>query len=391
MNRRTIQSNNRLYTYSPDNPVPLGRRIWGVISVLLMDEITELQPSGTPFISTTYKGLDPRVAQESGLVGLVGIPVRVFPNLMNQDYTVDFTVGAEGYIPRKGKTSVPQNASFPDTFTPALLLELDLHRPAVAIRGRTVKVAGKSTQALPGATVQLTGFWPTIASTSGTPQPVNMLALRPPLYFDRSTLNSTINGWAITPVPGDDKMLLADAPAGSDSFRLSDALNILNTDLLIVDDGDPERTEYMLIVSGSITGAAAQGQPTTIRLTHSLAYTHRAGATVRRAILPSTAGFTKSFDRDALTGDSVVFLNNLTNVVAAEIVEVTDGSQPREFHHLRTYSVTSDGSGYFQLPPVSRVAQVRLEATHPGPVTSSPKLVSLQYGGADNRVDFVFR
>src|SRR2546421_299065 len=185
MNRRTIQSNNRLYTYSPDDPVPVGRRIWGVISVMLTDEITGLQPSGTAFISTGYRDLRPRVAQESSLVGLVGIPVRVFPNLKNQGYTVEFTVGAEGYIPRKGKTSVPQNASFPDSFTPAPLLELDLHRPAVAIRGRTVKVAGKSTQALQGATVQLTGFWPTIVSTSGAPQSVTMLALQPSLYFDR--------------------------------------------------------------------------------------------------------------------------------------------------------------------------------------------------------------
>src|SRR2546422_4545295 len=84
MSRRTIQSNNRLYTYSPDDPIPVGRRSWGVISVLLTDEITGLQPDGTPFISTSYKGLDPRVAQESSLVGLVGIPVRVFPNLKNQ-------------------------------------------------------------------------------------------------------------------------------------------------------------------------------------------------------------------------------------------------------------------------------------------------------------------
>src|SRR5258707_253935 len=101
MSRHTIKVEQRQYSYASNDPPPDGNRTWGVVSVRLVDEITSQSPNGVPFISANYRGLTARVSQDRSVVGLVGIPVNAFPKLMSQAYSVDFTVGADGFLPRK--------------------------------------------------------------------------------------------------------------------------------------------------------------------------------------------------------------------------------------------------------------------------------------------------
>ncbi|HKP51326.1 MAG TPA: hypothetical protein VJ183_01595 [Chloroflexia bacterium] len=393
MTLRTVQVGSLPYTYSPDDSMPVGRRLWGVIGGMVVDEITGRAPDSRPFISTKYRGLVARTTQDGGMVGLLGIPEKVFPNLRLQSYPVEFMVGAEGYITRSESRPVPANLTFPDDFTPVLLSDVELHRLPVSIRGRTVLLAGAGTTGLSGSSVQVTGYWPTTASTTGAASPANMLWLHPPLYFSRTAAVGILRRREITAIGGQDKTLLLDAPAGGTTLRLSDGVSVAAGGVLWVDADDAERMEYMTV--GTVAGASTPDQPVTVTLTYPLAFTHRAGVKVSRGnvgpVLPPPAGFTKQFARDALPGDGVVFLNDVANVGVATVVEVTGSPNASEFHRFRLYEATSNANGYFSLPPVSRVAQLRIAATHPAQAAIPPRLLSLRYDLQENRIDFVFR
>lgn len=393
MSLRTIQVGSVPYTYSPDAPLPAGRRLWGVLSARLVDEITGLAPDGPASMATTYRGLTPRTAQSSSLTGLVGIPANVFPDLKNQSYNVPFTVSAAGYLSRRDVAVIPNIATFPDDFATLTLPDITMHRLPVGVRGRTAIVAGTHTNGLSGATVEVTDYWPTLDSTTGAGNATNMLHLQPPLYSRRVAGTDTLRRREVTGVAGQDKTLQVEAVAGSNRLRLSDRVGVGANTVLWVEPDDGELMEYVEVAV--MSGGTTPDQPVTVELTYPLAFTHRATTRVRVGnvgpVLPPPSGFTKQFDRDALPGDEVVFLNNVTNVSVATVVEVRGASGPREFHRFSRYRTTSNSEGYFVLPPVSRVAQLRLTATHAPNTAPAPQLLSVRYGLGDNRIDFIFR
>jgi hypothetical protein len=45
MTRRNVQVDGQIYTFSPDDEVPQSERIWALVSVKLVDEITDELPS----------------------------------------------------------------------------------------------------------------------------------------------------------------------------------------------------------------------------------------------------------------------------------------------------------------------------------------------------------
>src|SRR5688500_9607394 len=105
MTRRIVEHAGRRYLYSPDNAIPLAERTWALVSGQVMDEITGQPPRSRVTITSERPGFISRVAG-SGVVGLVGIPARVFPNLNTQNYTVHLTVSAQGYIPRREEVTI---------------------------------------------------------------------------------------------------------------------------------------------------------------------------------------------------------------------------------------------------------------------------------------------
>jgi hypothetical protein len=128
MNRRTITMNTgQVYIIAIDDPVPSAAHLWGVLHARLIDDLTG-SPLNVPVrIEVQAAGLTPRIAQD-GIVGLVGIPLNVFPDLINQAYTLHFTVYAEGYQPFSASGVISQTPGFPQAFTPQDLGDLRLIR-----------------------------------------------------------------------------------------------------------------------------------------------------------------------------------------------------------------------------------------------------------------------
>ena len=183
-----------------------------------------------------------------------------------------------------------------------------------------------------------------------------------------------------------DKTFLEDAGAGVDKIRLSDQQGIVAGNVLLIDVGQPDIDEFIAIKS--ITAAATPDQPATVILHHPLAYEHRKNAVVRPvgAVL---AGLPQNVTGKAMPGDTCVFVNVAGLAGATEVAAI--GGAATEYHSLRTFAVTSDADGYYKLPPLSRVAQVVIEASKVvGPQIFTAKVeFRPDYSKRENLLDLV--
>jgi hypothetical protein len=322
------------------------------------------------------------------LAGVVGAPRDTLSLLASQSYTFDLTFGADGYLPVPVAVTIPQDPTFPLTFTPIHLGDLLMHREPVVLRGRTVLNSGGIATPVGGATVAITGLWSTAppANVIVPPGPPNVVSLSPPLYFARTTAAGTLRRHELVPVAGADKSLLTYGLPGASALRLSDRVGLSVGDIAVVDESDLERTEYLPITA--ISGLTTPDQPATITLAHPLAHRHRVGATVRK-VTPQPPGPTTACTREAIAGDTCFFVASVAGLNTVHVVEIAGGPAPAEYHGLRTFSVTSDTQGYFRLPPLSRVAQVEIQATD-GVHTPVTRTFSPDYAETENRIDFVF-
>ena len=96
------------------------------------------------------------------------------------------------------------------------------------ITGRTVQANSNTTTPLAGATVSVTGIWrtPPPANMDVPADPPNLVSLRPPLYADRAVVTGHLQPRDLTPIVGDDKLLLEDVLAGANPIRLSNWQNL---------------------------------------------------------------------------------------------------------------------------------------------------------------------
>jgi len=387
MTHQTYIADGRWYTISPDVDLPPGERPWALISAQLVDELTGQPPRGEVTIVSPGSGLSPRVGGR-GLVGLAGVPARAFPQLGAQNYPVDLTVEAAGYIPMRLTKTVLSIPGFPASFSPTDLGTVFLHRRPTVITGRVVLTSGITSTPIPGATVTITDVWRALppANLIIPSEPPNIISLQPPLYFARTAAAGLVRGRDMLLAAGQDKRLLEDALAGSTRLRLSDRVNLNVNDIVSIEPDDAERTEYMTIQQ--IAGASTPDQPAAITLTYPLMNSHRQLGLVRRAT-PQPPGVSTSLAHDAIVGDSCVFLTTLANLGPASVVEVLGGLPASEYHALGRFVGTTNAEGYFRLPPLSRVAQCNIrvhEAVHPDlTLTFTP-----DYDVLEDRVDFAY-
>ncbi|MFL6277645.1 MAG: hypothetical protein ACJ74G_20865 [Blastocatellia bacterium] len=334
----------------------------------MIDELTGQAPAGPSLIRTPLKNVGARMGADS-IGGIIGTPRAVFPALNAQPYTVHLSVVSEGYLTQEIDVAVPQDLSFPNTFSPPPLIDVFLHRKPTIIRGRTIRANSTTTIPVPGATVRVTGIWrtPPAANASVPPSAPNVVSLRPPLYADRKAVVGHLGRRNLTALAGS-KFLLADVLQGATEMRLSDQVGLAVGTILLIDASEPDLIEFMVIKS--ITGAGTADQPCTASLAQPLAYEHRRNAVVLRAN-PSAPAPAKQISVEALAGDTCVFLSS-TGGLTAE-VEVSGGSA-NEYHGVSTFSVASDSDGYYRLPPLSRVAQLVIEGKKTvGPQTFAAK------------------
>lgn len=367
MTRHTVDTELRRYTVSPDDAVPPVRWQQVVVHGLLLDELTDRPPRGAIDVRPHGPELLPRVSRD-GLIGLLGVPGRLFPKLASQSYDLELTVDAEGYLRRTLTATVDHtvNTGFPDSFTPADLARVNLHRLATVVRGRTVVPNGSDAQPVGGAKVAITGIWRTMppADLIVAAQPPRLVSLQPGLYADRDSSAGVLRRLDLSPVGGEDKQLLAETPAGSSTLRLSDRINLYDQDVIQVDALDPDRGEYLTV--RSTTGASSAAQPARVDTYQACALSHRRHAVVRKVVpQQATQGPDNPLEADALAGDVCLFLQTMHGLEPAETVELTGGGPAfAEYHAVSRFVTASDPDGYYRLPPLSRVAQIELQADH---------------------------
>ena len=88
----------------------------------------------------------------------------------------------------------------------------------------------------------------------------------------------------MTPVENEDKILLCHASKGSNHLYVSNSINIDASDVIIINDQNSDKREYLIIdhITGSIPGDEG---PVHLHLTHPITYTHSADTIIKK-ILP---------------------------------------------------------------------------------------------------------
>ena len=358
MSRRTIQLDSTTVLFSPDDPVALMDRWQALVKVRVTDEMTGEPPRNEVSLQVKEPRMIPRIAGD-GIGGVVGIPRQTFPAITSQKYFVNLTISAANYVSRQQEVEVPQLPPLTDFSPPEL--DVELHRQPTFITGRTIRFLGNTPTPVGGAAISLAGIWRTAppANIVVAPDPPNLVSLQPPLYSDRAALTQTLQRRNLVPVAGSDKGLLDDLLPEMNQIRLSDRLGLAAGDILLIDDLQPDLTEFIAIKTVPVTSPA--DQPTLITLDYPLAQSHRRDAVVRR-LNPQPSGPPQQVIAAANVGDTCVFLDDLIGLAGANEIQISGPPGPDEYHRVMSFAVVSDANGYFRLPPLSRVAQLEIHA-----------------------------
>jgi hypothetical protein len=358
MTRRIVQVGSQRIVFSPLEPPPLANRWQALVKIRVIDEMTGAPPTNDLTIEVAGKEMIPVISSD-GFGGLVGIPIRSFPKLKTQDYFVDIVIGARGFASRTLTVKIDQDLNFLNSFTPADFSippngPVELHREPIVISGRTVRFVGGTSAPVSGATINITEIQRT---TDSAAVPPNLVALSPSLYEDRAATTQFVRRRDVT-VVGSSKTLLDDVLEGENPIRLSDRLGLAVGDLIQIDAGDPELAEVIAIAA--FDPAIPADQPATITVDYPAGRRHGRGALVSR-INPLAPGGQQQITVFANSGDTCVFLDGLAGLAGASEIEVI-GPPKSEYHQVSSFSVVSDANGYFRLPPLSRVAQLKIHA-----------------------------
>jgi hypothetical protein len=281
------------------------------------------------------------------------------------------------------------------TFTPTVVADIAMHRRPVVIRGRTVRQnsTGLGTTPVASALIGLQGLWRTASDVTRHLPPVaaNLASLAPGLYAARG-VGATLAAQALPVIAGDDKLLIAAAPSGSAAVDVSSRQNLVAppapppSSVLRIDADESSVVEHISITG--VSGLGALDEPGRVSLAHAPINSHRRGAHLQR-VAPQPAAPAKAFTDAAMAGDTCVYLSDLAGLAAAGTAVVSGGPTTAEFQQISTFAVTSDADGYFQLPPLSRVAQVAINASAPA-LTPIKFDFQPDYTQSENWVDIVF-
>jgi hypothetical protein len=360
------------YDYCPDSLPPQADRMRAIMFGQFVDELSGLGLVAELSVSSGVQGLNPRTSND-GIAGLIGNPARRFPGLSANAASINMRVAARRYVERRFNFNLgPYNtglgypADFPAYFQPIDLGTVAMHRQATSLRGRTVQANGTPRLPLAGVRVRLTGMWSRFPAADVDPLNViespDILSLSPGLYRERVSGVNVVRDFPLILFPGEEKTLLLAAAAGDYRLSLSDRINLTAGSILAIDITHPESSEYIEIID--IQGASTDAQPAEVTLAYPVRRAHRQSIPVVR-VLPQVPGANNTMTRDAIPGDQTVFLDNLTDISATGIIQISGGLGAPEYQTASLYDVVSDIDGYFVLPPLAQVAEVRLQGSRP--------------------------
>jgi hypothetical protein len=362
--------------------------MWAVLRLLAIDEITQEAPEVEFTVTTSVAGLMPRVSS-GGRMGLAGNPGRLFPGLDTATVQLPYSVTAPGFLPRNLQTPLGPIAGFPDAFTPADQGVVPMHREPIVIRGRVVRRSGLNPTPLAAATVRLAGVWSTFPPYNVIPdtviEPPNVVSLHPGLYTVRVATTDGLRRRNLTFALGEEKTLVRPAVPGERDVRLSDRTNLNPGDLLGFETSRPDRVEYVTVAA--VHAGAVNNEPATVTLTYPLALAHEEGTQTVRAT-PQLPAATNALTRDGVPGERVAFLTALAGLATDVVVEIGGGASV-EYQTARLYQTTSDPDGFYRLPPLSRVASIKLHADF-GALPPQEPVMSPDYHRYENFLDVIF-
>jgi hypothetical protein len=379
---RLETAGDEVYLYDPDAPRRAGERWRAIARARVADEITLEAIRHQIRVSAERDDLVPRVASD-GLVGVIGRPAQLFPTLAAAAVDLHLTIDVPGYLPLPLDGTLGPIAGFPDTFAALDLGSALLHRRGVAIEGRVVQ---NLTTAPPiaGASVAIEGVWSTLPPPNWTPPALEeapmLVALDPGLYAPRGVATTIAQRNLV--LSAQTKTLVLPLIAGAQRARISDRDGLGAGDVLVIDRDDPAHFEAIELAQ--VDSASSVDQPAWITLAHPAAHLHRDGA-VCTAATPQAPINGTTFARAGIAGDPVAALAVVPAFASGVVVEVDDAITTREFQRIGVHATTSDADGYFRLPPIARVAFVRLRVQHAGFTDSTP-IVTLDYRNAIQRV-----
>jgi len=385
---RTDVADGLLYEFCPDDPPRVADRMRAVLRWVAIDEITQDAPEVEFTVTTPVLGLTPRVGS-SGNMGLVGNPGRLFPGLDTNTVPIAYSVAAPGYLRRDLQATLGPVAGFPNAFVALDRGELAMHRTAIEIRGRVGRVGGLAPTPLGSAAVRLAGVWSTFPPFNVVPDTVieapNLVSLQPGLYADRTATTDGMRARNMVLAVGEEKALVRPAVRGDRDVRISDRVNLNPGDLLAFETAVSDRVEYVTVFA--VHPGAVADEPATVTLTYPLAVSHETGAGCVRAT-PQVPATNNLLIRDGVPTEQVAFLTALSGLFDGATVEIAGGAAP-EYQTVRFYQTISDGNGFYRLPPISRVASVKLHVDS-GALPSQEPVASPDYRQFQNFVDVIF-
>lgn len=391
-----IQVDGVRYVTAPDDALPQGMRTAAIVQARLVDELTvnplpgpiTVQPAGAAFQNPRARSaVNPRAA-DGGIVGLVGAAVRALPALRTTAYEVGVAVRAPGYVATTRTQMLGPDGAFPGVFVPAALGDVAMHREPVILNGRANVRTAIAFDPVPNATVGVSGIWRTMPTLTASPpaSPADIAAIDPVLYAPRLA-GASVRVVTLTPDLANEKRLLRPAAAGATQVYLSNRTVLAANGVLGLDESDPSRAEWVVVQS--IVGAVSDTEPAVATLAFPLARSHAADAAAHpTAVSAPTA--TQPLALDAIAGDTTLLLGGLAGMAPSTVEIAGGGVATAEYHGLALYETVTDTDGQWELPPLSRVAQLTLTASHATFTPPPPRTVTVEYPRREQRLDLVF-
>ncbi|MEP6832339.1 MAG: hypothetical protein ABJB74_03050 [Gemmatimonas sp.] len=395
LNREVVATGAVTFTVSPDAQALSRRSMGAIVHARLVDELTgdpvttatRVRPAGAGFSNRgTATSVRARVAS-SGVVGLVGIPGNVVSDLATPPTEYGLTIEADGYIAVTQTALFSTPAASAGDFSPFDFGDISLHRTPITILGRVTKrqLVGAA-QPLQNAVVSVDGIWraPTVASSPAPPQPADVIALQTALRAPRIANSDHVQRCALS-VGAETAHLERAASSDDRTLHLTNRNGMAPNSVLALNAGQADQREFAVIAT--IDTSLPSTEAGTIALQHPLSRDHAQNTPIALCTvqLNGTAEFLAV---DAIVGDSSLLLSATTGLGTPNFVEVSGTGAP-EYHACRTLTATTNADGFYALPALHRLYQVRMRITS-GALTPIVENADLDYSTREQRVDFTF-
>ena len=275
-------------------------------------------------------------------------------------------------VPIDAGLLAPRAANTPLAGVPLVLGRLPMHRAgATRLRG-TVRRRISSTSALPApdAQIGIQGIWRSYGNPTAAPAPPDLCAVEPPLRFAHApggtvqtctlTAAATLGRMAEARAAGARRVLVEPAgafnPAGGERLRLGDALS----------------TELEIVVTAPFAAPPDATGRLALPLTAPTAYLHRAGEALAPVMPGALSAPALGIATECQPGDRVLFAAGLGAFATAADIVVESGTAREAYYRATQYPVwdgaafrhlvAPDANGRLELPPIARVARLRVFA-----------------------------